>query len=141
MIKLLWNKYKSIIAYLFWGGVTTLINIGVFMAWLSLGGNYQLGTIIAWIITVLVAYFSNKVWVFGSKYSGLANTLREMGSFFSFRLVTLGMELVITWFGISVLSWAPLLVKVLDNVIVVIANYIFSKLIIFNKFEKNKDKR
>lgn len=138
MIKLLWHKYKSIIAYLFWGGVTTLINIGTFMLWIYFGGNYQIGTVIAWIITVLVAYFSNKVWVFGSSYISLADTVREMASFFSLRVITLLMELVITWFGISILVWNPLLVKIIDNLIVVLANYIFSKLFIFNRLDSRK---
>lgn len=48
MILRLWKKYNSIIAYLFWGVVTTLVNIGVFMLWYHAGGNYQVGTVLAW---------------------------------------------------------------------------------------------
>ncbi len=134
MIKELFQKYKTVLAYLFWGVVTTIINIGVFMLWIKMGGNYQIGNVIAWILTVLVAYFSNKFWVFGSSYRGLKAMASEMLSFFFFRSVTLVMDIAITYVGISLLNWDSFIVKVLDNVIVVISNYIFSKLFIF----KNK---
>ncbi|WKF84757.1 GtrA family protein [Lacticaseibacillus pantheris] len=131
MIKELFVKYKSIIAYLFWGVVTTVVNIGVFMIWFKMGGNYQVGTIIAWLLSVLVAFFSNKVWVFNSHYGNFADTFREMISFFGARLATLVFDIFFTWFGISVLKWDALVVKVLDNVVVVIANYVLSKLFVF----------
>lgn len=133
MVKDLFQRYKSIIAYLFWGVVTTFINIGVFMLWIHLGGNYQVGNVVAWILTVLVAYFSNKFWVFGSRYQGFKAMASEMTSFFFFRGVTLIMDVAITYVGISLLCWDPFVVKVLDNVFVVVSNYVFSKLFIFKK--------
>ncbi|KRK09660.1 GtcA family membrane protein [Ligilactobacillus pobuzihii E100301 = KCTC 13174] len=129
----MFQKYKSVIAYLFWGVVTTIINIGVFMIWIYFGGNYQVGNVVAWILTVLVAYFSNKFWVFGSSYQGLKATISEMLSFFFFRGITLIMDIVITYVGISLLNWDSFLVKVLDNIFVVISNYVFSKLYIFKQ--------
>lgn len=131
MILRLWKKYNSIIAYLFWGVVTTLVNIGVFMLWYHAGGNYQVGTVLAWFLSVLVAFFSNKVWVFNSHYTGVSDTLREMLSFFGARLLTLVIDIVITWLGISILHWDVLVVKIIDNVVVVLANYVFSKLFVF----------
>lgn len=131
MLKELFQKYKSVIAYLFWGVVTTIINIGVFMLWVNFGGNYQVGNVVAWILTVLVAYFSNKFWVFGSSFKGFKSMASEMLSFFFFRSVTLFMDIAITYVGISLLHWDSFIVKILDNVIVVISNYVFSKLYIF----------
>ena len=133
MIRSMFQKYKSVIAYLFWGVVTTIINIGVFMMWIHFGGNYQVGNVVAWILTVLVAYFSNKFWVFGSSYQGLKAMISEMLSFFFFRGITLIMDIAITYVGISLLNWDSFLVKVLDNVLVVVSNYVFSKLYIFKK--------
>jgi len=129
----MFQKYKSVIAYLFWGVVTTIINIGVFMIWIHFGENYQVGNVVAWILTVLVAYFSNKFWVFGSSYQGLKAMISEMLSFFFFRGITLIMDIAITYVGISLLNWDSFLVKVLDNIIVVISNYVFSKLYIFKQ--------
>ena len=80
----LWNKYKSVIVYLFWGVVTTIVNIGVFQ-WLSSGihWNYQLANIIAWFVSVLVAYLTNKVWVFGSHYTTFRAFIVEFIKFYS----------------------------------------------------------
>lgn len=136
MISRILTKYKSVVAYLFWGVVTTLVNIGVFMLWYKSGGNYQVGTVLAWFLSVLVAFFSNKVWVFNSHYSSVADTLREMLTFFVARIATLGIDIVVTWVGISLLGWNALLVKIIDNVIVVIANYVLSKLFVFKTGSK-----
>ncbi len=136
MIKQLWEKYKHIIAYLFWGVVTTVINLAVFQI-LSSGihWNYQLANVIAWFVSVLVAYFTNKVWVFGSHYTTVSDFLVEMLRFFFYRALTLVIDIVITFIGISVLGFkdpmGQFIVKVIDNVIVIIANYVFSKWLIF----------
>lgn len=139
MIKLirLFNKYRSIIAYLFWGVVTTVVNIVVFQ-FLSSGihWNYQLANVIAWFLSVLVAYFTNKVWVFGSHYSTVKAFLKEFFWFYFYRGLTLIMDVIIMYVGISLLKFdspiQQLIVKIIDNVIVVIANYIFSKWLIFH---------
>lgn len=133
----LFNRYRSIIAYLFWGVVTTVVNIVVFQ-FLSSGvhWNYQLANVIAWFLSVLVAYFTNKVWVFGSHYSTVKAFLKEFFWFYFYRGLTLIMDVIIMYVGISLLKFdsplQQLIVKIIDNVIVVIANYIFSKWLIFH---------
>lgn len=124
---------KAVIAYLFWGVVTTILNIGIFMLVVKIGINYQVGNVLGWLAAVTVSYFTNKVWVFYSKYMGLKNTIKEMGRFFFYRIVTLVMDFVITFIGISLLGINSFIVKVVDNVVVVVCNYIFSKLLIFKK--------
>lgn len=144
MIKQLWKKYKHIIAYLFWGVVTTVINLAVFQI-LSSGihWNYQLANVIAWFVSVLVAYFTNKVWVFGSHYTTVSDFLVEMLRFFFYRALTLVIDIVITFIGISVLGFkdpmGQFIVKVIDNVIVIIANYVFSKWLIFKDNKQIED--
>ena len=144
MIKQLWEKYKHIIAYLFWGVVTTVINLAVFQI-LSSGihWNYQLANVITWFVSVLVAYFTNKVWVFGSHYTTVSDFLVEMLRFFFYRALTLVIDIVITFIGISVLGFkdpmGQFIVKVIDNVIVIIANYVFSKLLIFKDNKQIED--
>lgn len=133
----LFNRYRSVIAYLFWGVVTTVVNIVVFQ-FLSSGvhWNYQLANVIAWYLSVLVAYFTNKVWVFGSHYSTVKAFLKEFFWFYFYRGLTLIMDVIIMYVGISLLKFdsplQQLIVKIIDNVIVVIANYIFSKWLIFH---------
>lgn len=144
MIKQLWEKYKHIIAYLFWGVVTTVINLAVFQI-LSSGihWNYQLANVITWFVSVLVAYFTNKVWVFGSHYTTVSDFLVEMLRFFFYRALTLVIDIVITFIGISVLGFkdpmGQFIVKVIDNVIVIIANYVFSKWLIFKDNKQIED--
>lgn len=141
MIKQLWDKYKSIIAYLFWGVVTTIVNLAVFQI-LSSGihWNYQLATVIAWFLSVLVAYFTNKVWVFESHYTTISDFLIEFVRFYFYRALTLVLDIIIMYVGVTLLGFNdPLeqfIVKVIDNVLVVIANYVFSKWLIF---KDNKD--
>ncbi|MDN7145510.1 GtrA family protein [Liquorilactobacillus mali] len=129
----LFEKYKQVIAYLFWGGTTTVVNIGIFELWHLQGLNYQIGNVIAWFVSVLVAYISNKLWVFKTPFGSFKDVSRESSSFFFYRSITLLMDIVITWVGISLLGWNSLLVKIIDNVIVVVANYFFSKWYIFKK--------
>ena len=137
----LWNKYKSVIAYLFWGVVTTIVNIGVFQ-WLSSGihWNYQLANIIAWFVSVLVAYLTNKVWVFGSHYRTFRAFIVEFIKFYFYRALTLLIDIVFMYVGVTLLGFdsaiQQLVVKILDNVVVVIANYIFSKWLIFKSNDK-----
>lgn len=137
----LWNKYKSVIAYLFWGVVTTIVNIGVFQ-WLSSGihWNYQLANIIAWFVSVLVAYLTNKVWVFGSHYTTFRAFIVEFIKFYFYRALTPLIDIVFMYVGVTLLGFdsaiQQLVVKILDNVVVVIANYIFSKWLIFKTNDK-----
>ncbi|AMV61275.1 Teichoic acid glycosylation protein [Pediococcus damnosus] len=134
------EKYKSIILYLVFGALTTAVNIGVFTFLdLYMHWNYQVGTAIAWIASVLVAFFTNKVWVFSSNYSTWRAFWRELGSFFFFRLLTYFMEVVIMWVGVSLLRENAILMKLVDNIVVVIVNYVFSKWIIFRKQGTKKD--
>lgn len=145
LIKKLWQKYKSIIAYLFWGVVTTIINIGSYQIMSPVWHwNYEVSTVIAWFLSVLAAYFTNKVWVFGSHYTTVKAFVIEISSFFFYRGLTLLIDMAFMWVGVSVLGLrSPLqqfIVKTLDNVVVIIANYIFSKWLIFKNNENIANK-
>jgi putative flippase GtrA len=93
--------------------------------------NYQVANIIAWFLSVLFAYITNKLWVFSSKTHGFTDLIKEMSSFFFFRILSLIMDVFMMWLGISVLHANPVLTKIIDNVVVVVANYFFSKWYIF----------
>ncbi|ANZ60835.1 teichoic acid glycosylation protein [Secundilactobacillus paracollinoides] len=133
-IKQLWHQYASVISYLVFGVLTTLVNIGVFdILDTHAHWNYQVATVIAWFVSVLFAYITNKLWVFDSKTTTSQAFLTELGSFFFFRIVSLFMDMGMMWLGISVLHASPLLTKVIDNVVIVVVNYLFSKVFIFRK--------
>ncbi|MCH5463681.1 GtrA family protein [Levilactobacillus tujiorum] len=130
----LYDKYKSVIAYLFFGGLTTLVNLVVFFVTSSLWHwNYQIGTAVAWFVSVLFAYLTNRVWVFHSHFTTFGALGREIVTFFSVRAATLIMDEGIMWIGVSLLSQNEMLTKLVDQVVVVLANYFFSKWFVFRK--------
>lgn len=135
----LFNKYKSVISYLFWGVVTTLVNIISYIIFDRVFHvNYQVSTVIAWFLSVLTAYVTNKLWVFNSKTETTSELLSEMTKFFTMRVATLLIEMFIMWIGVSLLKWDSILVKIIDNVVVVVSNYFFSKILVFRSSGKIK---
>ena len=134
MLRKLFIKYKDIIAYLFFGGCTTLVNIVVY--WL-LAHPAGLGTVpanvLAWVAAVLFAYFTNRKWVFHSQASTRQEISREITSFFGCRLATGVLDWVLMFVCVDLLHFNDMLIKLLANVMVVILNFVASKLIIFKK--------
>lgn len=129
-IKVLYIKYKEVINYLIFGVLTTLINIISFDILVHLSIDWKISNIIAWIISVLFAYITNKLYVFESKKQ---NIIKELFSFISFRLLSLVFDLVGMYIFIEILHVDNLISKVIMNVVVVILNYLFSKIFIFKK--------
>ena len=92
---------------------------------------YWIANTIAWLISVLFAYITNKIWVFDSQTPTFRAVLIEMTSFFGFRLLSYFIDQGIMIVGISVLHGNDLIVKLIDQIIVVLLNWFFSKLFIF----------
>lgn len=143
-IKNLYVKYKEIINYLIFGGLTTVVNLVVKYALLftifdaSNSIQLQISIVISWIAAVLFAYFTNRKFVFESKSQ---NKLKEFISFIISRLSTLLLEMLIMWFFITLLKLNSDLYVIIFTLVsqigVVIGNYIFSKLFVFKKTDKN----
>ena len=133
-IKEYFKKYREIILYLFFGGCTTLVNIVSYYICSRIGMSTALSTLIAWVLSVLFAYATNRKFVFLSKSTGLAAILKETAGFFFCRLATGLLDLAIMVVFVDVLHFNGMLIKILSNVIVIILNYLASKLMIF----KNK---
>ena len=130
------QKYKSQLLYLFFGGCTTLVNVAVYglcahVAELSTTWS----TVIAWVASVLFAYLTNRTWVFESRAGTARDVLREMGSFFLCRLATGLLDLAIMYVCVDRLGLPDMPVKLLSNVVVIVLNYVASKLFIFAKKE------
>ncbi|MDK1717122.1 GtrA family protein [Dellaglioa algida] len=130
----LFRAHYALISYLVFGGLTTLINIITFVIFQSyLGVNYQFANVIAWFVSVVFAFVTNKLWVFGSKNVNFSGFMREILSFFVFRILSLVIDQLIMTIGVSVLHLDAALVKLFDQVFIVLINYVFSKLFIFKK--------
>lgn len=137
-IKSLYDKYKDVIPYLFFGVCTTVVNVVVY--WIAahpLNLGTMPSTIIAWILAVLFAYITNAKWVFFSKAAGFNEKFKEMISFFACRLATGVLDWACMFVFVDVLNLNDIIIKTLSNVLVIILNYIASKLIIFKK--KNEE--
>ena len=133
-IRGLLRKYRELVSYVFWGVMTTAVNY-VSYALLTevLHVYYLTSTGIAWAVSVLFAYFVNKMFVFQSRDWSWRVALRELWQMVAARLFSLGLEMVIMWFFVDTLQFNHLIVKLAANVIVVIVNYVLSKFIIFKK--------
>ena len=131
------KKYWSIISYLFFGVVTTVVNMVVYYLCYHLWGiSSDLSTVIAWVIAVLTAFLTNKPFVFGSHDWSPKVLLPEAGSFFGCRLGSGLVELVLMHITVEMLGLPGMLMKLLVNIVVILLNYVFSKLVIFKKQEK-----
>lgn len=133
-IKKLLNRYKTELLYLIFGVATTLVNI---VCYYLLNERLEISngisTAVAWFVSVLFAFFTNRRWVFESKVSGFGAKLRECVSFFGSRVATGALDLLIMLIAVDLLKQPNLLWKVIANVLVILLNYIFGKLIFQKK--------
>lgn len=136
-LKALFIKFKEQIFYVVFGGLTTLINWGVYaLCYNVLGVTNVPSVIIAWIISVAFAFVTNKLWVFESKSMDAGTLLRELWTFTAARIFTGLLDLGIMYLAVDVLGGNGNVWKLISNVIVIILNYVFSKLIVFRKQDK-----
>lgn len=121
-------KYE-LIAYIIFGILTTVVDWIVYYILSGLGVNYIINSIISWTVAVLFAFITNKLFVFDSKR--LKNIFRELVLFVLSRLSTLVINLAGMYVLISLLKLNEFISKAILSILVVILNYIFSKLFIF----------
>ena len=133
-----YQKHKQIILYLFFGICTTAINTicyGVLHEFLCVDNIPS--TSLAWLVAVIFAFITNKVLVFESKQTRASDQLKEFGSFFSCRIITGILDVIIMAVTVGYLKWNSLIWKLISNIIVTIINYVASKFIIFKNDNKN----
>ena len=126
-----YNKTKEILWYGFFGVLTTLVNIISFYLLDKSGLNTYLANFMAWFISVAFAFITNKLFVFNSKNMSFKVFIKELVSFFFFRVLSLGVDMGGLFICLDLLHIGKMLSKVLMNVIVIIVNYVFSKLFVF----------
>ena len=128
------RKHRELVSYVFWGVMTTVVNYVTYTLLTEAAHIYYLtSTVIAWAISVLFAYFVNKLFVFQSRDWAWQVALRELWQMVAARLFSLGLEMAIMWFFVDTLHCNHLVVKLAANVVVVIVNYVLSKFIIFKQ--------
>lgn len=126
----LFEKYKEQILYIIFGAATTLVNIIAYFLLSKLPLGTAIATILAWLISVFFAFFTNRKYVFKASKSGF---LKQFFGFFSMRVLTGVLDVFIMILFVDVLEFNDLFIKILSNILVIILNYVFSKLLVFNK--------
>lgn len=121
------------VSYIVFGVLTTVVSFVSQMLFASLGTPAWVNTIGSWICAVTFAYIVNKRFVFCSHTDSAAAFLRELWLFFAARLASLGMELVFMFITVDMLHFSEAVCKLIAQMFILVANYIFSKLFIFRK--------
>ena len=127
-------KHQEGMRYLIFGGLSTFINIIIFALCIKiLSLPTTISNVIAWIITVLFAYITNKIYVFKEKKDNIKELVEECISFFAARVLTLIIETFLLWILIDKLHYNEIIMKIISNILGIILNFIFSKTFIFKK--------
>ena len=141
--KNLYNKHDEIINYLVVGVLTTVVSlvsfyiVRLFIFTHNTQLHIQIANIISWILSVLFAFITNKKYVFKSSKKG-KDKLKEMIKFYLSRLTTLVIDMLTMWILTSIIHINDKIAKLIVQIILVILNYIFSKLFVFKNSEKIK---
>ena len=145
-MKKLWNfawdmyrKYEEGISYLFWGGVAFVLSMVLFYIFANIMMlDEQIANIITWVICVIFAYLTNRTFVFKSKTTGAKAVTKEFVDFTVARLATLVLENAVLFVCIDLFLWHNMLAKLLGQFLVIVSNYVLSKLWIFKKKDSNE---
>ncbi len=132
----LYKKYKEVINYLVFGVLTTILTLLIYygLTYTIMDPNNALmlqgANIISWVVAVIFAYITNRKFVFESKSN---NIIKECVSFFGARIVTLIMDMIIMFIGVTVFKGNDKIFKLISQIVVIVSNYVFSKLFVFKK--------
>ena len=135
-IKQIYLNYKEVINYLIFGVLTTVVSLAVYYiaVFTILNPNdaiqLQIANIVSWIAGVTFAYYTNRKFVFESKEK---NKVKEAGKFILARVATLVLDMLIMCLGVTLLQLNDKVIKLISQVVIIVSNYIFSKVFVFKK--------
>ena len=146
-IKALCARYREQLLYLIFGGLTTVVDWAVsfllYRVWdTAIDANVFVihgANVIAWVSAVLFAYITNRIWVFRSRQRGVVAIMGELCTFAGGRVITFLLQealvaIFFDWLGLNRYA-----VKLIAAVLVVVLNYIISKLLVFRQTEKEEN--
>lgn len=138
MVKKMGFKSRRIFNYLILGFFTTLINVSIYSFLVMINTNYMISNLIAFCVSVLFAYVTNRKWVFNPSSEKEVDT-EELIKFFLARVTTLTMESAILYVCINLLIVNQYIVKIIANIIVIVTNYKLSEYIVFRRKKSIKE--
>lgn len=126
------EKYRHYILYIIFVVLTTLVNVVTYyLAHIFL--PVMPSTVMAWILAVLFAYITNRRFVFGSQAKTKQEIIKEIISFFSARILTGILDVALMFIFVDCLKMNDMVIKVISNIIVIVLNYVSSKVFVFRK--------
>ena len=132
-----YKAHKMVLLYLFFGGTAFFLNIFLFYGIARLTPLDPLvNNVICWVVCVLYQFWTNRTWVFDGKTNGAWEFIKQILSFFGGRLFTLFLEEAIIAVFITWLKLPEMPVKLAAQVVVIVLNYVISKLFVFKKAEQ-----
>lgn len=128
------EKHKDILSYIIFGICTTLVNIVVYWFCAHILHLFVVvSTVISWVISVLFAYVTNRKYVFHSQKSSYKDIVKEMFSFFSCRFLTGLLDVGFMFVFVDLFHMNDMIIKIVSNIIVIVLNYVASKIFIFKR--------
>ena len=127
------KRYRELILYVFFGGMTTLVDWTISFVLYAVDCNVHAANVIAWCAAVLFAFITNRTLVFESRTKGIGSIARELTVFSGGRILTLLLQEGVVFLLFDLLSWNKYAVKIIAAVLVVILNYFISKFLVFRK--------
>jgi len=133
-IKALVVQYWEVLSYLIFGVLTTVVNYCVYLpVYNILGLSASVSNVIAWVVAVAFAYLTNKPFVFRSHDWSAKTVIPELTKFVGCRIASGAAETLILLVSVDILHWNGNIWKLVTSVLVVVLNYIASKLVVFKK--------
>lgn len=127
---------NEIVSYIIFGVLTTLVNIVSYVALDYMGVPYMISNMLAFIISTIFAFITNKIYVFESKSWNKDILIKEGITFFGARAITFIVDMLLMFILIEVVHMNKLITKCIVNILVIIVNYLLSKLVVFKNNSK-----
>nr|CAJ18302.1 JexD protein [Paenibacillus jamilae] len=125
---------KELVNYVVFGVLTTIINLIIYALFTKvLGADYKLSITVAWLISMIFAFVTNKLYVFKKNDSRLTSLPKEFSLFFLIRLSSLCLDFILMIVLIQNVRMNDILAKIIVNFIVIAVNYLASKYLVFIK--------
>lgn len=133
-------KHESVFLYLIVGAMTTAVSLVAQYIPLLLGMPTEINTTVSWVCAVTFAFFTNKAWVFKDNSKTKSDWIKQASAFYGARLATYFLELGFMILTVTVLEQNEYIMKLIAQVFILIANYLFSKLVVFRKKREGENK-
>ena len=133
-LRALFERYYDVISYLFFGGLTTVVNYLVYLPCYNWWGiSSSVSNMIAWVAAVAFAYLTNKPFVFKSHDWSAKTVWPELTKFVGCRVGSGLLETAFLLITVDILGWNGNWMKLITSVLVVVLNYFGSKFLVFTK--------